>query len=157
MLSTYVGAACRNLLAVLALAGDDLSEHDHTVALHQGDTGETLADLEGLDDESLEGLEGALSSLVGLEGVGILQLLAGGLLSELPVDLGQLAGRVTGSDEGDGRVADLDLSGNVEDLHLGGEVLALLQRAVLLVDHDVTGVRHVLLDQTLDVATNDRH
>jgi hypothetical protein len=142
-----------DLLAILALAGHDLTEHDNTVALHQSDTGETLADLVGLDDQSLQRLEGALSNLVGLEGVRVLEL-ATSVLSELPVDLGQLASRVTSSNESDGRVADLDFPGNIEDLDLGGEVLALLQRIVLLIDHDITSVRHVLLDETLDIAAD---
>lgn len=152
LLSTYQETSV--LLSVLALASNDLSKHDNTVTLHKGNAGQTLADLEGLDNESLEGLEGDLGHLVRLEGMGVLHLLTTGVLSNLPVDLAQLASRVTSSNEGDGGVTDLDLSGNIEDLDLSGEVLALLEGAVLLVDHDITSVGHVLLDETLNVASN---
>ena len=83
--------------------------------------------------------------------MGILSLLATGLLAHLPVELGNLAGGAAATDETDGGVADLDLTGDIEDLHLGGEVSDVLQGGVLLVDHDITGTGHVLLVKILDV------
>ena len=68
-----------------------------------------------------------LGHFVLLEEGGALDLLASGGLADLPVDLGQLAGRAASADEGDGRVAGLELAGVVEDLDLGDEALARLE------------------------------
>merc|ERR1719198_82593 len=135
----------------LALAGDDLSEHDNTVAIHEGDTGEALAVLEGVAHEGLLRLEAALSHLVGLEGVRLLHLLATGLLAHLPLQGGDTAGGAAAAHEADRGVADLDLVGDVENLDLGIELAGLAEGGVLLVDHDVTGAGHVVLVKTLDV------
>ena len=37
----------------LGLDGDHLSQHDNTVSVHEGNTGETLAVLEGVDHQRL--------------------------------------------------------------------------------------------------------
>merc|ERR1739841_151838 len=101
--TTHVSASL--LLLRVNLGLDDLSalaKHDNTVALHDSKAGETLAVVEGVDNERLDGLEVNLGHLVGLDGVRLLGLLAKGLLADLPVDLGKTAGRVTSADE-DGR------------------------------------------------------
>ena len=49
----------------LALAAHHLAKHHHTVAVHEGNTGEALAVLEGVADQWLLWLEAALSHLVG--------------------------------------------------------------------------------------------
>merc|ERR1712182_74955 len=129
----------------------DLAKHDDTVAVKEGDAGETLAVLEGVDDQGLLRGEVHLCHLVGLERVRVLHLLAAGLLADLPVHLGDAAGRAPAADEADRRVADLDLARDVEDLDLGVEVVAGAERGVLLVHHDVARAGHVLLVETLDV------
>merc|ERR1719222_1062740 len=102
----------------LALAGDDLSEHDNTVAVHEGDTGEALAVLEGVAHKGLLRLEAALSHLVGFEGVRILHLLATGLLAHLPLQLGNAACRAAAAHKANRRISDLDLVGDIQDLNL---------------------------------------
>merc|ERR1712107_653187 len=112
---------------LLPLAGDDLSQHDATVAIHEGNTGETLAILEAVAHERLLWLEAALGHLVGLEGMRVLHLLATGLLAHLPLELGNAAGRASASHETNWRVSNLDLVGDIKDLDLGIELLGLTQ------------------------------
>merc|ERR1712031_19320 len=123
---------------LLALAGDDLSQHNATVAIHEGDTGETLAILEAVAHEGLLWLEAALGHLVGLEGVRVLHLLATGLLAHLPLELGNAAGGTSASHETNWRVPNLDLVRDIQDLNLGIELLGLAQGGVLLVHHHVS-------------------
>jgi len=136
------------------LNGNNLSKHDSGVTVKESDTGETFAVLEGVNNEGLHGLEDDLSGFVGLEGVRGLELLATGFLSDLPVDLLDTASGTTASDKTDGGVSGLALSGNVEGLDLGSEVLDGLEGLVFLVDHDITNTGHVLLVKTLDVHTD---
>merc|ERR1719253_788243 len=138
----------------LGLDGHDLSKHDNTVAVHERDAGQTLAVLEGVRDERLLRLEGDLGHLVGLEGVRLLHLLATGLLTHLPLEGGDTARGAAAAHETDRGVADLDLVRDVQDLDLGIKGLDSGQGGVLLVDHDVTGARHVLLVQVLHVHTD---
>merc|ERR1712166_1169757 len=53
--------------------------------------------------------------------------------------------------QADRRVASLDLAGDVEGLDLRGELADLVERLVLLVDHDVADAGHVLLHEALNV------
>merc|ERR1719191_1133989 len=129
----------------------DLAKHDNTVAVQERNAGETLAVLESVNDERLLRGEVHLCHLVGLERVRVLHLLSSRLLADLPVHLGDAARRAPAADEADRRVADLDLTGDVEDLDLGVEVVASAEGGVLLVDHHVARPRHVLLVETLDV------
>merc|ERR1719159_1773606 len=139
---------------LLALAGNDLAKHDHTVAVHEGDAGETFAILEGVAHEWLLRLEGALSHFVGLQGVRVLHLLATGLLAHLPLECRDTARSTTTTDEADWAVSYLDLVRNVKDLDLSVELFGLPESRVLLVHHHVARTRHVLLVQTLDVQTD---
>ena len=87
-----------------------LSKHDGGVSVEEGNAGQTLTALEGLDDHGLAWLEDYLGHLVSLEDGGLVQLLAAGLLADLPVDLregeergGRVKGRIgqgTGFREG---------------------------------------------------------
>merc|ERR1719473_1755021 len=129
----------------------DLAKHDDTVSVQESNARKTLAVLEGVDDERLLRGEVHLRHLVGLERVRVLHLLAARLLADLPVHLRDAARGATAADEANRGVADLDLTGDVEDLDLGIEVVARPKRRVLLVDHHVARARHVLLVQTLDV------
>merc|ERR1719281_765154 len=129
----------------------DLPKHDHPVAVKESDAGETLAVLERVDHKRLLRGEVHLGHLVRLERVRVLHLLAARLLPDLPVHLRDAARRAPTADEANRRVADLDLTRDVEDLDLGIEVVARTKRRVLLVHHDVTRPRHVLLVRTLDV------
>jgi len=138
-------------MCLLVADGNHLAEHDGGVTVKEGNAGKTLAVLEGVDNQGLGGLEDDLSHLVGLEGVGVLHLLATGLLTDLPVDLGDTASRATAADETDGRVASLDLTGDVKSLDLGSEVLDGLEGGVGLEDHDITSAGKVVLVKTLDV------
>merc|ERR1719236_116050 len=98
----------------LPLAGDDLPQHDATVAIHEGDTGETLAILEAVAHERLLWLEAALSHLVGFEGVRILHLLATGLLAHLPLQLGNAACGAAAAHKANRRISNLDLIGDIQ-------------------------------------------
>merc|ERR1740123_2698929 len=139
---------------LLALARDDLAQHDHTVAVHEGDTREALTILEGIAHEWLLRLEAALRHLVGLERVRVLHLLTARLLAHLPLQLADPARRAAAPHETDRRVANLDLVRNVEHLDLRVEFPGLAKRRVLLVDHHVAGARHVVLVKALDVQAN---
>merc|ERR1711934_858620 len=136
------------------LAGNDLSQHHNTVAIHECNTGEALTVLECICNKRLLGLEGALSHLVRLQGVWVLQLLAASLLAHLPFQGTDTASSSTTAHESNRGVANLDLIWDVEDLDLGSKFLRLTEGGVLLVDHDVTRTRHVILVQTLDVQAN---
>jgi len=138
----------------LGFDDDDLTKHDNTVTVHECDTGETLAVLEGISDQRLLRLEGDLGHLVGLQGVRLFHLLTTGLLSHLPLDAGDTASSATATDETDRRVSGLDLVRDIEDLDLSVEGLDRREGGVLLVDHDITGVRHVLLVKILNVHTD---
>jgi len=148
----YCWGQQQNILLVLNL--HDLTEHNSGVTIKEGNTGETLAVREGIDDERLDGLEDNLGSLVGLERVRGLELLAASLLTDLPVKGGHTAGRATTADETDRGVTDLELTGDIKSLDLGGEVLDVLEGFISLVDHDITNVGHVGLVKTLDVHTD---
>merc|ERR1719253_1566312 len=130
---------------LLALAGDHLAKHHHPVAVHERDAGQALAVLEGVAHQRLLWLEAALSHLVGLEGVGVLHLLAARLLAHLPLQLADAACRAPAAHEADRGVADLDLVWDVEHLDLRVELLRLTQGGVLLVDHHVSRAGHVVL------------
>ena len=86
--------------------------------------------------------------------MGVLELLASGFLSNLPLDFLDPASRTSATDESNGGVSRLDFTGNVEGLYLGREGLDSLEGRVFLVDHDITNTGHVLLVKTLDVHTN---
>ena len=118
-----------------------------------------------------------------LEGVGVLELLASGFLSNLPLDLLDTASGTTATDETDRRVSRLnfttenakkdkgrsecmikehvrkrfeedDCVRDIKCLNLGSERLDSLEGSVILVDHDITNTGHVLLVKTLDVHTD---
>merc|ERR1719253_2561152 len=139
---------------LLALAGDHLAKHHHPVAVHERDAGQALAVLEGVAHQRLLWLEAALSHLVGLEGVGVLHLLAVRLLAHLPLQLADAACRAPAAHETDRGVADLDLVWDVEHLDLRVELLRLTQGGALLVDHHVARAGHVVLVEALDVEAN---
>merc|ERR1711939_803144 len=148
--------SCSLLLAAgasisLLLDGGDLAQHDHAVTVHEGDTRETLAVLEAVAHERLLRLEAALGHLVGLKRVGVLHLLAAGLLAHLPDDVGDAAGSTAAAHEANRRVALLDLVWDVEHLNLSVELLSLAQGGILLIDHHVATSWHVVLVETLDV------
>merc|ERR1712087_635074 len=100
-------AAGRCLL--LALAGDDLAQHDHTVAIHECHTRQALAILEGVAHQWLLRREAALGHLIGLQRVGVVHLLAASLLAHLPLELRNAAGRPSAAHKADRRIPDLDL------------------------------------------------
>merc|ERR1712014_152226 len=135
----------------LLLAARHFAQHHDTVTIHESDTRKALAILEAVAHQWLLRLEAALRHLVGLQRVRILHLLATRLLAHLPDELGDAACRSPTSHEADWRVSSLDLVRDIEHLDLGIELFRLAQGCVLLVDHDVTRPRHVLLVQTLDV------
>ena len=102
----------------------------------------------------MDRLEDALGDFVGLQRHRGLELLTAGFLANLEVERGQLARGAAASDETDGAVARLEFTRNVQGLDLRGELLARGEGGVLLVDHHVTGARHVELVETLDVHTD---
>merc|ERR1739844_591514 len=84
---------------LLALAGNHLPKHDHAVAVHEGDTRQSLAILEGVANQWLLRLEAALCHLVGLQGVRVFHFLATGFLAHLPLQLADAARRAAAADE----------------------------------------------------------
>merc|ERR1719498_1209139 len=110
--------ASRLVALRLGDARDDFAKHDTAVAVHECNTREALAVLEGVAHERLLRLEGALCHLVGLERMRILELLATSLLAHLPLERGDSASSATAAHETDGRVTDFDLVGNVKHLDL---------------------------------------
>merc|ERR1711945_26095 len=112
-------SVCSLLLAatdiLLALAGDDFSKHDDTVAIHEGNAGETLTVLEAVAHKWLLWLEAALSHLVRLERVRLLELLATGLLTHLPLEGRDTASSTAAAHEANWGVSNLDLVWNVEN------------------------------------------
>merc|ERR1711988_1991428 len=93
LLATSLGIGC------LLLARDDLAKHDHAVAIHEGNTREALAVLEGVAHQRLLRCKGALCHLVGLQGVRIFHLLAASFLAHLPLELGNPAGSAAAAHE----------------------------------------------------------
>merc|ERR1719209_969512 len=65
----------------LGLDLSDLSKHDHSVSVHEGDSGQTFAVLVGIGDEGLLGLKDNLGHLVGFQAVGVFHLLSSSLFS----------------------------------------------------------------------------
>merc|ERR1712186_149091 len=130
-------AQCSLLLATstatlfLALAGDDLAKHHHTIAIHEGNAREALAILEGVADQWLLRLEAALSHLVRLQRVWVLHLLAARLLAHLPLELADAARRAAATHKTDRGIADLDLVRNIEHLDLCIELPCLTQSRIL--------------------------
>jgi len=142
------------LLGGLAFNINDLSKHDNTVTLHDGNTSETFTVLEGVNDEWLLRLENDFSHFVGLEVVRVFSLLVSGFLSDLPFDFGHLEGRASSTNESDRGVSRLQLSRVVKDLNLSGEFSSTSNGVIGFEDHDVTNTRHVFLDETLNVESD---
>jgi hypothetical protein len=132
-------------------ASCDFTQHDYRSALHDGDTSETFAVLEGINNKWLLGLENTLSHFVGLEGNWAFQLLVSSFFSNFPVDLGHSHSGSSSSDEGDGAITNLQFSRVVQNTNLRGEVLDSVDGAVGLEDHNISNSRHVLLLETLNV------
>merc|ERR1719198_2780494 len=139
---------------LLVLEGHHLAKHDGRVAVKERNAREALARLEGVDDEGLLRHEDDLGHLVRLERVRVLHLLAAGLLADLEVEARGAASRAAAAHKADGRVAELDLAGDVKGLDLRGELAAAVEGGVLLVDHHVAHARHVALVKALHVEAN---
>merc|ERR550532_2478370 len=136
---------------LLALAGDDLAQHDDTVAIHECNPRKALAIFKSIAHKGLLGLEAALGHLIRLQGVGVFHFFAPGLFAHLPFQFGNAACRPPAAHEANRRVTHLDLVRDVQHLDLGIKFSCLPECGVLLVDHYIPGPRHVLLVQTLDV------
>merc|ERR1712107_794929 len=126
---------------LLALARDDLAQHDDTVAIHEGDARQALAIFESIAHERLLWLETALRHLVRLQGVRVLHLLATGLFAHLPLERRDAACGAAATHEANRRVADLDIIGDIENLNLSVELARLSQGGVLLVKHNIARSR----------------
>merc|ERR1712087_781265 len=88
LLTTLVGVC-------FPLAGDDFAKHYNTIAVHEGNAGQTFAVLEGVADQRLLRLKAALGHFVGLQGVRIFHLLSSSFLAHLPAQLGDAASRAS--------------------------------------------------------------
>merc|ERR1719183_2010711 len=142
-------SSCSTIL--LLLTGDDLSKHNDTVAVHEGDTREPFAVFKAIADQRLLGLERALRHLVGLQSMRILRFFSACFFAHLPDDLRDAACRPSAADEADRRIATFDLVWDVENLDLCFELLRLAQSGILFVNHHIAGTRHVVLVQAFDV------
>merc|ERR1712176_635777 len=72
---------------LLALTGDDLAQHHHTVSIHECHARQALAILEGVAHQGLLWCEAALGHLVRLQRVRVVHLLTSRLLAHLPLEL----------------------------------------------------------------------
>lgn len=133
---------------------DGLAKHNNRVTFHDGNTSETFADLERVDNEWLLWLEHALSHFSGLDGGWALGLLSTSFLTDLPDNFGHLDSGTSSSDECDWAVSSLQLTRVVEDLNVGCERLGSVDGVISLDDHDITDTRHVVLWQGLNVHTD---
>lgn len=79
----------RAIRALLVGHLDHLAKHDGCVAIKEGNAGKALAVLESVNHEGLGRLEHNLCHLVGLQGVGFLELLATSLLPNLQSPLSE--------------------------------------------------------------------
>jgi hypothetical protein len=70
-------------LSVLVRHLDHLAKHDSGVAIEEGNTRQTFTVFEGVNHKRLGGLEHDLGHLIGLQTVGLLELLASSLLANL--------------------------------------------------------------------------
>jgi len=145
----------RYLFAIGGLLNfDNLTQHNHGVALHDSDAAETSALLEALNNERLNWLKLAFGHVTILDERGVLDLLLTSGLAHLEDDLGELNSRTTSAHKGDGGVTNLELTGVVKNNDLHSEGLGADKCLVGLEDHDVTNMGHVRLFETLDVETN---
>eukprot|EP00199_Chlamydomonas_sp_CCMP681_P004549 CAMPEP_0119106110 /NCGR_PEP_ID=MMETSP1180-20130426/3897_1 /TAXON_ID=3052 ORGANISM="Chlamydomonas cf sp, Strain CCMP681" /NCGR_SAMPLE_ID=MMETSP1180 /ASSEMBLY_ACC=CAM_ASM_000741 /LENGTH=128 /DNA_ID=CAMNT_0007091359 /DNA_START=317 /DNA_END=700 /DNA_ORIENTATION=+ len=92
----------REIHDLLCVTAHNLAEHDCGVAIQEGNAGQALTVLVRVHNQGLHGLEHHLSHLIGLQGVGVLCLLAAGLLTNLPVDVLDAACGATAAHEADG-------------------------------------------------------
>merc|ERR1711907_695757 len=122
---------------LLLFTRDDLPEHHDTVAVHEGDTRETLAVFEAVTNQWLLRLECTLCHLVGFQSMRVLHFLASGFFAHLPNNLRDSACRPSAAHESDRRVAALDLIRDVKNLDLCFELLCLPQGGVFLLNHDI--------------------
>merc|ERR1719393_121091 len=142
------------LAAIVDTRGVDLAhltEHDSGVTVEHSNASQTLAVVEGVHHHRLLRHEDHASSIVGLKLNTTLGLLTTGVLTHPPGDLHHAASSTAATDVADRGVGALEGAGNVEDLHVSGEVLGGGDGGVALVDHDVTDTRHVLLVKVLHV------
>lgn len=130
---------------------DRLPKHDYGVTLHNSHTPETLARLEGFDDERLLRGKQNLSHFIGLDIFGILDLSTSSFLTHLPVDSLDLTGRSPGANKRYWGITNFELAWMIEDLDLSGEGPAPLEGSILRDDHNVTNTGHVQLVKALDV------
>jgi len=150
----------KRLLLLALIPGDwevdilDLAKHDSGVTVEEGNAGKTLTVGELVDNHRLLWAEDDLSLVVGLELNTTVGLLTTGVLTKAPADLDETTGGTATTDVTDWGVSTLDGAGDVENGDLGGEVLGGLDGVILLVDHDVTDTRHVVLVEGLDVHAN---
>merc|ERR1712025_225191 len=84
---------------LLAFARNDLAQHHHSVAVHESNTGQSLAILECVAHKWLLWLKAALSHLVRLQGMRIFHLFATSFLSHLPLQRGDAASGASASHE----------------------------------------------------------
>merc|ERR1712083_1139213 len=94
---------------LLPFARNDFTQHDHTVAIHESDAGQTFAILEGVAHEGLLRLERALGHLVRLQGMWVFPFLSTSFLAHLPCQLRNATSRPATAHETNRRVTNLDL------------------------------------------------
>mmetsp|Transcript_16605 Transcript_16605/g.26323 ORF Transcript_16605/g.26323 Transcript_16605/m.26323 type:complete len:454 (+) Transcript_16605:173-1534(+) len=142
----------------------DLSKHNERVRLKHSNTSKTLALLEGRDRERSLGLELNLALVTGLNKFGVhlfvvfhislfLALLKVGL-GHLPDNFGELASRLSGTDENKRTVSDLKLTGVLLDLYRGNERLSFSDSGIILKGHDLSNLGETVLGETLNTNSN---
>jgi len=132
----------------------DLSKHLQSVGVHDSNTSEGGALLEGLDEKRLGWLELNFSILVLRKFWGVVDLLSTGLLAHLPKDLGHLERNLGGTAENNGCVSGLEDTRVLLNGNHGSEGLDGLEVSVLLDVDDVSGGNLLILGNTLDGKTN---
>merc|ERR1712083_449307 len=113
---------------LLPFARNDFTQHDHTVAIHESDAGQTFAILEGVAHEGLLRLERALGHLVRLQGMWFFHFFTAGFFPHLPRQLRDATSRPATTHETNRRVTNLDLVRDVQNLNLSSKLPRLTKR-----------------------------
>merc|ERR1712220_12887 len=112
------------------LTADTLPSITAEFTVEEGNTSETLAVVEGVDNHRLLWLEDDTSGIVGLEFDTTIGLLVTSVLTLTPVNLDHTACSTTASHVSNWRVSNLDGSRDVEHLDRGLEVGRCLDAAI---------------------------
>jgi len=132
----------------------DLTDGTAVVTLEHSNTGKVGADIEGIGGDGLLRNQHDLSSAVGGELLDVSGPLATSLLRADLHDLSNAHGRVSGTDVAGRGVTNGERSGKSQSLDHSVDALGGDDGLIVLEDHDITLLGHVVLVQVLHVDTD---